>query len=59
MLADQDRAGLENEMSRKGWFAAGLAALIGGAWLWSPQLGGLAVIVVALGAVAFFAHRML
>ena len=47
-------------MSRKAWFAATLAAAaVGAAWLFSPKLGGMAVIVVALCAVGLFAHRLL
>ncbi|HEX4742813.1 MAG TPA: hypothetical protein VH353_15910 [Caulobacteraceae bacterium] len=47
-------------MSRKAWFTATLAAAaVGAAWLFSPKLGGLAVIVVALCAVGLFAHRLL
>jgi hypothetical protein len=60
MLPDQHRAGPESEMSRKAWFTATLAAAaVGAAWLFSPKLGGLAVIVVALCAVGLFAHRLL
>lgn len=47
-------------MSQKAWPAVAVAtALTAGAWLYSPQLGGLAVIALALGAVAVFAYRML
>ncbi|HSZ52832.1 MAG TPA: hypothetical protein VK801_14780 [Caulobacteraceae bacterium] len=47
-------------MSRKAWAAASLAAVaVGGAWLCAPKLGGAAVILIALGAVAFVAHRLL
>jgi hypothetical protein len=60
MPPDQQRAGPESDMSRKAWFAATLAAAaVGAAWLFSPKLGGLAVIVVALCAVGLFAHRLL
>jgi hypothetical protein len=33
--------------------------LVGGLFLLSPRLGGLAVIVLALGAVAVLAYRLL
>ncbi|HEY2049998.1 MAG TPA: hypothetical protein VGH03_11675 [Caulobacteraceae bacterium] len=47
-------------MSRKAWFAGGAAAaLILAAWRCSPQLGGLAVIMFAVGAVIIYAYRML
>jgi hypothetical protein len=47
-------------MSRKALFAASLAAVaVGGAWLCAPKLGGMAVILIALGVVALFAHRLL
>ena len=47
-------------MSRKAWFAASLAAVaVGSAWLCAPKLGGMAVIVIALGVVALAAHRLL
>jgi hypothetical protein len=47
-------------MSPKAYVTGALAvSLVGGAWLLSPQLGGLALIVLALAALAAFAYRLL
>jgi hypothetical protein len=51
---------LETDVSWKLW-VGGASALVltGGLCLVSPRLGGLALIVAALGAVAAFAYRLL
>jgi hypothetical protein len=42
------------------WMGGALAlVLAGGLCLVSPRLGGLALILLALGAVAIFAYRLL
>ena len=47
-------------MSWKVWLGGALALLLaGGLCLVSPRLGGLGLILVALGAVAAFAYRLL
>ena len=51
---------METEVSRKVWLGGAFALVFaGGLFLVSPRLGGLALILLALGAVAAFAYRLL
>jgi hypothetical protein len=51
---------LETEVSRNVWLGGAFALLFaGGLCLVSPRLGGLALILLALGAVAAFAYHLL
>jgi hypothetical protein len=51
---------LEIDLRRKLWLGGVLAlVLTGGLCLVSPRLGGAALILLALAAVAVFAYRML
>ena len=62
MVASKARTGplLETEVSRKVWLGGAFALVFaGGLFLVSPRLGGLALILLALGAVAAFAYRLL
>ena len=56
----QNWAVLEIEVRWKIWLGGALAlVLTGGLCVVSPRLGGLTMIVLALGAVAIFAYRLL
>jgi hypothetical protein len=55
----QDWAVLEIEMRWKVCLGGALALVTGGLCLVAPQLGGLSLIVLALGAVAIVAYRLL
>jgi hypothetical protein len=51
---------LETDVSWKVWLGGALALVVAGSLcLVSPRLGGMALILLALGAVATFAHRLL
>ena len=50
----------ETDVSRKVWLGGALALVLAGCLCFvSPRLGGLALIVLALGALAAFAYRLL
>jgi hypothetical protein len=59
MMASTGRL-LESDVNWKVWLGGALAVVLAGSLcLVSPRLGGIALILLALGALAAFAYRFL